>query len=365
MLFDNTTIGGINTICRIVRSATFEGRADSNGFPTESLIQMYETLADGGVGIIIAGMMAISPMEPHQHCQICIDTDDCIAPLQKLTKRVHDKGGKIIAQIVIMGSAILVPEGENRIIVSPSGIPEMNAGSKESHALTIKEIEKLIQDAAKAAVRVKKAGFDGVQFHGAHGYLASKFLTPYYNTRTDDYGGALENRARFLLFSLKAIRQAVGPDFPIWVKINSSDFMKEGGMTFEESKQVILWISRIGINAVEISGGNTSSLPRQGPIRAIRRTKEPMYFSKYAADISTLLKNKIDIGVVGGFRSATDMEQYLKQNPVAFISMCRPLLRQPDLPKIWKTGNTEPSLCISCSRCFGSENVNCIFNKQE
>ena len=230
--------------------------------------------------------------------------------------------------------------------------------------MTIDQIHELIEAVARAAKRAQEAGFDGVQFHGAHGYLASKFLSPHFNTRTDEYGGSLENRARFLLEAIAAMRKSVGPDYPIWVKLNCADFMKDGSLTFEESKQVMTWLAEEGVDAIEVSGGNTSSLPRKGPIRAIKRTKEPMYFKNYAAEAASLLKGKIDIGVVGGFRSAEEMEQALSETDLAFISMSRPFLRQPDLPKRWREGDTEPSLCISCSRCFGAENVDCIFNKR-
>lgn len=368
MLFDTCRIGGIEASCRIIRSATFEGMGPE-GIPTDNLIEMYEHLADGGAGIIITGMMATNKMEPHQHNQIRIDEDACIAPLAQAVQRVHAHGGKIIAQLVVMGSAILLPEtpaGESRKIFSPSGVTEkMGRMVQESQALTVDEIKELEQAVANAAVRAQKAGFDGVQFHGAHGYLASKFLSPHFNTRTDAYGGSLENRARFLLETIQAIRQAIGKAYPIWVKLNCADFMKEGSFTFEESKQVMQWLADLGVNAIEVSGGNTSSLPRKGPIRAIRRTKEPMYFKAYAAEAAALLKDAAtDVGVVGGFRTPTDMEETLAQTDLAFISMCRPFLRQPDLPNQWRGGSTEAAACISCSRCFGAENVDCIFNKR-
>ena len=365
MLFDKTQIGGIDATCRIIRSATFEGMADINGYPTERLFQNYETLADGGSGIIITGMMAVSPMEPYQHCQIRISSDDCIRPLQKLTAHVHDHGGKIIAQLVIMGSAIALPEGDG-MLISPSGIPEKVVITESPlHVLQPDEIEQLVRQMTAAVVRAKKAGYDGIQIHGAHGYLASKFLTPYFNKRTDKYGGSLENRARFLLECIRAAREAVGPYFPMWLKLNSTDYMEEGSMTFEESKKVMTWAVKAGINAIEISGGNTASLPRQGPIRAIRRTKEPMYFASYAADAAACLKSKVDIGVVGGFRNVTDMEQCLQTTNISFISLSRPLLREPDLPNRWRKGDKAPALCISCSRCFKAENVNCIFNEKK
>ena len=172
MLFDKTQIGGIDAKCRIIRSATFEGMADTNGFPTERLLQNYATLADGGSGIIITGMMAVSPMEPHQHSQIRISSDNCIEPLQKLTTCVHEHGGKVVAQLVVMGSAIALPEGSVKAI-SPSGIQEKVVTTEGPlHILETKEIKQLVQDMAKAVVRARKAGFDGIQIHGAHGYLA-------------------------------------------------------------------------------------------------------------------------------------------------------------------------------------------------
>lgn len=364
MLFDKAQIGGIVAKCRIVRSATFEGLADAKGYPTEHLLQNYEKLADGGSGIIITGMMAVSPFEPHQHNQLRISSDDCIAPLRELTRRVHAHGGKIIAQLVIMGSAIAVPEGPGNII-SPSGVPEKIVTAEAPlHILTANEIKELTRHLADAAGRAVKAGFDGIQIHGAHGYLISKFLTPYFNKRTDEYGGSLQNRARFLMNCIHAVRTAVGPAYPFWLKLNSADYMAEGGMTFEESKVVMTAAAAAGINAVEVSGGNTASLPRQGPIRAIRRTKEPMYFASCAAEAAKLLKDKADVGVVGGFRDVDAMETCLATTDIAFISLSRPLLREPDLPLRWQHGSKEPALCISCSRCFKADNVSCIFNEE-
>ena len=179
MLFDTCHIGGIDAACPIVRSATFEGMADEHGYPTENLTQVYTRLADGGIGIMITGMMAASSLEPRQHRQICIDNDSCIAPLAAMTRHVHEHHGKIIAQIVVMGSSIMLPEGSNRIIVSPSGVTEkLGKITQESHALTVEEISRLVDDVGKAALRAKKAGFDGVQFHSAQGENYDAAITP-------------------------------------------------------------------------------------------------------------------------------------------------------------------------------------------
>ena len=314
--------------------------------------------------LIITGMMATNKMEPRQHCQIRIDDDECIAPLSQVVDRVHQHGGKIVAQLVVMGSAILMPEtpeGETRIIFSPSGVTEkVGKWTQESQALTVDQIHELTDAVAKAAARAKKAGFDGVQFHGAHGYLASKFLSPHFNTRTDAYGGSLENRARFLLECIAAMRQAVGADYPIWVKLNCADFMKDGSLTFEESKQVMAWL------ADQASTPSKSAAAIRHPCRAKARSGYPPHegtdvLQSLCSRGSCLLKGKTDVGVVGGFRTIADIEEALESTDLAFISMSRPFLRQPDLPNRWKSGDTEPALCISCSRCFGAENVDCNF----
>lgn len=366
MLFENCRIGGISASSHLVRSATFEGLADAEGHPTEEMFHTYQRLANGGVGIIITGMIAASTLEPHQHCQICIHDDECISPLSKLVARVHMYHSKIIAQLVEIGGAIMLPEGKGTII-SPSGIPEkVGKTIQESHALTQAEIYQLIKDMGKAALRAKKAGFDGIQIHAAHGYLISKFLTPFFNRRQDEYGGSLENRSRFLFETIQTIRNVVGKEFPLWVKINCADFMEEGGLTEEEGYEIMLRLADVGVNAIEVSGGNMSSLPRKGPIRAIRRTKEPMYFKQYAQAIASALKDKpIDIGVVGGYRNIEQIQTTLQQTDITFISMSRPFLRQPDLPNLWRNGNTEPATCISCSRCYGTDAIACVFNNSD
>ena len=254
MLFDTCHIGGIEAKCRLVRSATFEGMGNY-GLPTEKLAQMYENLADGGAGIIITGMMATTKMEPRQHCQIRIDDDECIAPLSQVVHRVHQHGGKIIAQLVVMGSAILlpeIPEGETRIIISPSGVTEkVGKWTQESQALTVDQIHELTEAVAKAAARAKAAGFDGVQFHGAHGYLASKFLSPHFNTRTDAYGGSLENRARFLTELIAICKEEGGADFPVIVKFTPDHYMDgEGYRSIDEGIALAKLIVAAGADAL-------------------------------------------------------------------------------------------------------------------
>lgn len=364
MLLDKGYIGRLEVANKFVRSATFEGMADDQGQPTQQFLDCLGDLADGGVGVIITGMMSASTIEPYQHKQIRADRDRFIPSLTRIAEYVHKKNGCIIGQLVIMGSQVSKPEGvsERRKIISPSGIEELKT-KEVSAAMTIEEIKQSVQDYADAARRVKEAGFDGVQVHGAHGYLASKFLTPYYNRRTDEYGGSLENRARFLLESMRAIREAVGPDYPVWVKLNSADFMEEECFTFEECKIVAKWLEEAGVDVIEMSGGNISSIPRQGVIRPIRRTKEPQYFFAYAKEIADELS--IPVGVVGGCRSIDTLEESVAGTKIAFVSLSRPLIKEPDLIRRWKEGDRSDATCISCSRCFNPEGIFCVLNKKK
>ncbi|MGX8709924.1 MAG: NADH:flavin oxidoreductase [bacterium] len=210
----------------------------------------------------------------------------------------------------------------------------------------------------RGAVRAKKAGFDGVQLHVAHGYLLSRFLTPYYNRRTDEYGGSTKNRARVVLEICRDVREAVGPDYPVLVKINCDDFMEQG-FAFEECKQVCKWLQEVGLSAVEISGGTRLSRPNEGTIRKVTPDTES-YFKQYAAEIAEVLD--IPVISVGGHRDISKLTDIVNQTKIQYISLCRPFIREPDLINRWVSGDTTPAKCISCTKCFGAQ-TQCIFNK--
>ena len=213
---------------------------------------------------------------------------------------------------------------------------------------------------ADAALRAKRAGFDGVQIHAAHGYVLSKFLNPYYNRRSDEYGGTIENRARMLLETYAAIRAKVGPEYPVLVKINCSDFMDQG-MTFAESRYVCKRLVELGISAIEVSGGSFSSRPNEGPVRIIKKEQGP-YFKQYAVEIA----HEVDVPVilVGGNRDFRSMEEILNQTEIEYFSLSRPLICESDLINRWQSGDMKPARCISCNKCLGLEHTTCILNKK-
>lgn len=359
-IWEPQAIGRLSLANGFIRSATFEGLANEEGAMTDSFREAYEELGAGHIGLIITGMLGVTPLEPYQKGMLCLYEEAGRQGAVELVDIIHRWGGKIMAQLVLIGSQVHMAEGEERKIISPSGIVEMKYQTP-SVALTVEEIKVLQADMVKAASFAKKAGFDGIQIHGAHGYLISHFLTPYYNHREDDYGGSLENRSRFLLELVKLLKKEIGEDYPLWIKLNCDDFMAEEGFTFEECKQLCLWLEEAGVDAIEISGGNTSSLPRQGVIRPIRRTKEPMYFARFAKEIAE--ERHIPIGVVGGYREKEAVEELFSESSLAFISLSRPFIREPQLLERWRTSEASPesSLCISCNRCFTGEGTRCIF----
>ncbi len=212
-------------------------------------------------------------------------------------------------------------------------------------ALEDHEIETLIGRYANVAAMAKDAGFSGVQIHAAHGYMASQFLSPHTNKRTDKWGGALENRARFLLRVVEAIRENVGAQFPVGVKLNSADFQR-GGFTQEDALQVAQWLDKAGIDLLEISGGNyespammSGSEQKQGPpVRASTAAREA-YFIVYAEQIRAA--TTVPLLVTGGFRSHEAMEDAIASGSVDAVGMARPLCIEPDLPSKLLSGESQ------------------------
>ncbi|GAG83198.1 unnamed protein product, partial [marine sediment metagenome] len=243
-------IGNLLIKNRFVRSATFERRATEDGSVTDELLQFYKTLAEGGAGLIIIGFAYVHSNGQAFPDQIALDRDELVPGLKKLSDIIHEHGDncKVMAQIGHCGRESYFLE----TTIDPSGIEEPMTNNKP-RAMTIKEIEEIIEAFAQAAKRVKEAGFDGVQIHAAHGYLLSEFLSPHTNKRTDDYGGSTEKRIRIVEKIYKRAVELVGPDFPILIKMNGSDFL-EDGLKIEESKIIAEKFSKLGFDAIEISG---------------------------------------------------------------------------------------------------------------
>jgi 2,4-dienoyl-CoA reductase-like NADH-dependent reductase (Old Yellow Enzyme family) len=272
-LFDKTELAGMRLKNRFIRSATYDGFADKNGHMTKKLYKIYENLAKGGVGTIITGMTFVSDLENVYPGQSGIYDDTFIDEYQVLTEMAHQYNVNIIMQLAYIGSQTSVNVNSGKAVWGPSSVADL-AYKNTPKEMTREEIVFVQKSFADAAYRAKEAGLDGIQIHAAHGYLLSKFLTPYYNRRTDQYAGNRENRFRMVLETFQAIRDRVGSSYPVFIKINSEDFMKQG-MTFSDCKYVCRKLEEMGINAIEISGGSLSSRPNEGFARKIPPEKNP------------------------------------------------------------------------------------------
>jgi len=348
MLFKPGKIGTIELPNRLVRSATAERMADANGVPLPKLTALYQELARGGVGLIISGHMYVHPSGKCHPEMMGIYSDELIPDLAELAEAVHGAGGRIAVQIN-HGGMQCSPETVEETI-APSAI-DANFLKQPSREMSPAEIELLIDAFAQAARRVKEAGFDGVQIHGAHGYLISQFLSPFVNKRSDKWGRGLEGRMHFLRAVCRAVRAEVGPDYPMLIKLGVKDAV-DGGMTLEEGMGVLAALESMRLDAVEISagiGGGRSSSIRKG----IRSAADEAYFRPWAQKARK--RTRLPIILVGGFRSQRVMEDVLSYDDADFISLCRPLICEPDLPERMRTGLQERSSCISANLCWAEQ----------
>lgn len=347
-LFESTAINGLSLKNRFVRSATFEAMADDNGGSKPELVNLLVELARGGVGLIITGFTFVNLIGRSRPGQTGINADGLIPSFTELTTAVHKEGGKIVMQIMHAGcNSFTIPQGEYALGPSTMKMPERC----RCRAMTKAEISQTVSDFVAAAVRVKKSGFDGMQLHGAHGYLLSQFLSPFFNKRTDEYGGSLENRARIVLECVSGIRSAVGKDYPILIKINADDYL-DGGFSNNEMVQLSAMLETEGIDAIELSGGTHFS-PAQylfSRKTGIVSEDKELYF----AEAARLYREKIKVPLmlVGGIRSYSVAERVIKEGLADYVSLCRPLIREPDLIYRWQNGDTGRAACISCNECF-------------
>jgi 2,4-dienoyl-CoA reductase-like NADH-dependent reductase (Old Yellow Enzyme family) len=345
LLFTPGTIGSLRLPNRIVRSATAEFMADAEGRPRPRLKELYRELVRGGVGLIITGHMYVHPGGKANPEMTGIYSDELLPGLAELAQTVHDEGGRAVVQINHAGmqSSRQVVQGT----IAPSAVA-VDFLKQPAREMTVAEIELVIDAFAQAGRRAKEAGFDGVQIHAAHGYLVNQFLSPFVNKRTDEWGGDLQGRMRFLRELCRAVREQVGPDYPMLTKLGVADLI-EGGLALEEGLQVVAALESMGFDAVEISagiGGRTSSSIRTG----IRTAADEGYFRPWAQQARQV--TRLPIILVGGFRSRRVMEDVLATGDADFISMCRPLICEPDFPNSLRQGLVERSSCISANRCW-------------
>jgi 2,4-dienoyl-CoA reductase-like NADH-dependent reductase (Old Yellow Enzyme family) len=347
ILFEPGTIAGLELRNRLVRSATAEKMCDQDGRPEQAMIDLYADLARGGVGLIVTGHAFVHESGKAHSTMTGVYRDDLVPSLQALSEVVHREGGGkrsgVVMQINHAGRQTS-EETIGRTPLAPSPVPRVR-GDPRPQELTEAEVVELIAAFGRAAGRAKEAGFDGVQLHGAHGYLINQFCSPASNWRRDRWGGSIARRLRFLEEVAAAVRDEVGSDYPLLIKLGIQDFIRDG-LTLDDGVEIVRHLADWGIDAVEISCGIGGTSSRKD----ILRPEDEAYFlpqarrAREATDLPLIL--------VGGMRSLEVIESILEEGTADFISMSRPLIREPDLPNQWREGRTEPAACISCNNCW-------------
>lgn len=364
-LFEKTNIKSLTIPNRFVRSATWEGMATDEGACTRKLIDLMVELSHGGVGLIISGHTYVRAEGKAGPWQLGVYDDDLIPGLAEMASAVHKAGGRIILQLAHAGchanSKLTGQEAWGPSIMTDTNGPL-------NRAMTREDIRAVIDAFVKAAARAEKAGFDGVQIHAAHGYLLSQFLSPFYNRRNDEYGGSLENRVRIVLEVFESIRGKVGSDYPVMIKMNAQDFV-EGGLNADEAIEVAAILDSSGIDAIELSGGTLSFSGKLNPIRSgkLSSQDEEVFYRKEALKYKE--KVRAPLMLVGGIRSFEVAERLVNEGTADYISLCRPLIREPGLVNRWRSGDMRKAACLSDNLCFrpamAGEGIYCVVEKKK
>ena len=314
---------------RILKSAMSEQLGDKFHNPKSGLETVYRTWAEGGLGISVTGNIMVDRTALGEPANVVLDEQSDLAGFRRWAEAGKNGGCAIWAQLNHPGKQI--PNFLSKEPVAPSAIPltgGMEKGFNCPRALAVDEIKAIIQRFATAARLAKAAGFDGVQIHGAHGYLVSQFLSPRHNQRDDHWGGDSERRMNFLRELYQAVRAEVGDDYPVGIKLNSADFMKDG-FSEAESMGVIKALEAMGIDLIEISGGTYESPSMMGHKVAESTRQREAYFLAYAESLREYVKTPL--AVTGGFRSSYAMRDAIASGATDMVGLARPLAVVPDM----------------------------------
>lgn len=313
---------------RLAKAATSETLATYANNPTLSLVRLYQRWASSGIGLLITGNVMIDRRALGEPGNVVIEDEADLPLLQQWARSATDQGASIWVQLNHPGKQST--KGLNASNLAPSAVPfskEMAALFETPREATVAEIKDIIRRFGRSAAICQKAGFSGVQIHAAHGYLINQFLSPHHNQRNDEWGGTAEKRRRFLLAVYAEIRQQVGPNFPVAIKLNSADFQR-GGFTEEESLATVLALVDAGIDLVEISGGTYETGVAQ-PQKASSLAREA-YFIEFAEKVRALVQ--VPLMVTGGFRSVAGMDAALRSGAVDVVGVARLMAIDPDAP---------------------------------
>ena len=366
MLFEPGRIGPITVKNRFVRAATSETMSQPSGAITDAYRTLYRDLARGGAGLILTGHMFVHPRGRYFHRQAGIHSDSLVPSLRQFTSMIHGEGGTIFAELGHAGSQCRDPDVTP---MAPSPV-ENFVSARAPVSATGDEIEEAIASFGQGARRAREAGFDGVHIHAGHGYLISEFSSPHGNRRDDDWGGDAARRSRFVLAVYGAVREAVGADFPVTVKLGMADSMEAGGLQLEESLDRAAALEDAGVDAIEVSVGIMHLLTKSAGefvgVTAKRAFQDLVahrlfypaapeaYFLPAARAAKQRLK-RVPVILVGGIRTTDTMGRILAEGAADYISMARPFIREPDLPNRIIAGKRGLVDCVSCNVCMEHE----------
>lgn len=355
-LFEPGKIGKMSIKNRLVMSPMGCGLANLDGTPSEDMIAFYEARAIGGAGLIIPEITRVNDVHGAGLMrQLSVTKDRHIEPLSKLAEAVHKHGSKIFIQLHHPGRETVSALLGGQPVVAPSPIP-CKYLKQETRELKTEEVKELINQFINGAVRVQKAGCDGVELHAAHGYLLQQFLSPYTNKREDEYGGSFENRLRMIQEIIVGIRKVCGPDFPIGVRLSVEEFLEKTGVTEEyihiqDGIKIAMVLEETGIDFIDVSCG----LYETG-ITSV----EPISFPQgWRRDMIKAVKNHVNIPVIGvsAIKEPAVAEKFLEDGVEDFVSMGRTWLADENWGKKVQEGREkEIRRCVSCLRCFESLN---------
>jgi 2,4-dienoyl-CoA reductase-like NADH-dependent reductase (Old Yellow Enzyme family) len=346
-------LGRLTLPNRFVRSATQDYMAEEGGEVTDRQVELFRTLAEGEVGLIMTGHAYVHPLGKAGPNQVAVFDDRFIPGLARIAKAVHGFASKVFVQLAHAGR-----QTKEKYVggtpVSPSAVPDP-VSKVLPREMTPGEIESLIGDFVRAGLRARSAGFDGVELHAAHGYLLSSFLSPHTNRRTDKWGGRLENRARVAVEILRGIKSRAGKDFPVMAKLNTTDFLPDG-LTLDDAVASARILEAEGLDGIEVSGGMAES--GKGSIwTGVRAEADEGYFVENAAAVKRAVH--IPVSGLGGIRTLAAAERFVAEGRVDLISMCRPFIRDPFLVRKYREGSIDRSDCVSCSKCFNLRGIRC------
>jgi 2,4-dienoyl-CoA reductase-like NADH-dependent reductase (Old Yellow Enzyme family) len=377
VLFSPARVGRLQVENRFIRSATYEGMGDGDGGVTPEALRLYERLGRGGIGTIITGYMYVSQKGKPVPQALGLHDDRLLPGAESLAEAIKTEGSRAVFQLVHAGGQS-TKKFTGTKTVGPSGHLRDPVFLEKPRAMSPAEIREVIRDFTRAAGRAKKAGADGVQLHAAHGYLLSQFLSPFHNCRNDEFGGTEEGRYRILGEIIGAVRAEVGPDFALMVKMNLDDGLGSGGITPDSAAHYAARLAEDGLDLLEVSAGSTSRAPFMvcrgeihhddfvsaipWPVRALvrrrlQRSPQPAWEEGWNVPLAAGVKDAlggVPLAVVGGMRNVALMEEFVSSGRLDFVSLSRPLIREPGLVKKFQSDPTAEPSCISCSRCLAA-----------